>query len=109
MKLRLSPLHKRRKGLGVIRMPARQRRAVFNDIADRQEGDMAGWGTGSPEVRRWLRRQIGSPASPGRRGAPTLHETAWEVLVRRYLVGGPFAVKVNRIHSQANVHFRGLT
>src|SRR5580698_7955019 len=102
MKLRLSPLHKRRKGLGVIRMPARQRRAVFNDIARSPEGDMAGRGTRSPEVRRWLRRQIGSPASPGRCGAVTLHETAWEVLVRRYLTGWPFANMTNRIHNQAS-------
>jgi len=36
-----------------------------------------------------------------------MHETAWEVFVRRYLAGWPFADQVNRIHSQTNRHFLG--
>src|SRR5258708_3746004 len=46
-------------------------------------------------------------ASLDRCGARTMHETAWEVFVRRYLAGWPFADQVNRIHSQTNRHFLG--
>src|SRR5260370_9948968 len=35
-------------------------------------------------------------------GAPAMHETAWEVFVRRHPAGEPFMIQANRLHIQIN-------
>jgi hypothetical protein len=36
-----------------------------------------------------------------------MHETTWEVFVRRDLAGQPFAYEANRLQMRLNKHFRG--
>jgi len=53
----------------------------------------------APPNHRWL-------AFLSQCGAPTMHETAWEVFIRRYRAGKPFANKANRLHIRTKRQFR---